>query len=123
MSKVTEEKLLEVAKAECNQGFPFFKHGFSRIRPHSIERSLDAAERIRKVLPDCFNEVKCDTSDNLCGNFTFTCKIPNETVLHKNIEAYVHVNRYGVGINFGTVQEAEEFLKLFVSNPKGSENG
>ena len=123
MSKVTEEKLLEVAKAECNQGFPYFKYGISSTRPHSIEYSLEAAERIRKVLPDCFSEVKCDTSDNLCGNFTFSCKIPNENVPNKNIEAYLNVNRYGVGMHFGVIESAEEFFKLFVSNPKRSENG
>lgn len=123
MSKVTEEKLLEVAKAECNQGFPYFKHGTSSTRPHSIEHSLEAAERIRKVLPDCFSEVKCDTSDNLCGNFTFKCKVPNENVPNKNIEVYLNVNRYGVGMHFGVIESAEEFFKLFVSNPKGSENG
>jgi hypothetical protein len=122
MSKITEEKLLEVTKAECNQGFPYFKHGFSSTRPHSIEQDLEVAERIRKILPDCFSEVECDTSDNLCGNFTFRCKVPNENVPHKNIEASVHVNRYGAGINFGSIQEAEEFFKLYVSNPKGSEN-
>lgn len=123
MSKVTEEELLNTAKNACNQGFPYFKHGISRIRPHSIERDLEAAEQIRKVLPDCFSEVECDTSDNLCGNFTFRCKVPNENVPHKNIEASAHVNRYGVGIHFSTVQAVEEFFKMFVSNPKGSENG
>lgn len=123
MSKVTEEELLNTAKNACNQGFPYFKHGISRIRPHSIERDLEAAERIRKLLPDCFNEVKCDTSNNLSGNFMFTGKVPNENVPYKNIEIYVHVNRFGVGTYFRDVQSAEEFFKLFVSNPKGSENG
>lgn len=123
MSKITEEQLLNVAKAECNHEFPFFKHGTSNTRPHSMERDLEAAERIRKVLPDCFSEVKCDTSSNICGTFTFSCKIPNENVPNKNIEAYLNVNRYGAGIHFGFVESAEEFFKLFVSNPKGSENG
>lgn len=113
--KVTEEELLNVAKNAC-QGFPYFKHGFSHTRPHSIERDLETAERIRKVLPDCFSEVKCDTSNNFSGNFTFTCKIPNENVLHKSIEAYVHVNRYGVGTYFRDIESAEEFFKQYMSN-------
>lgn len=123
MSKVTEEELLNTAKNACNQGFPYFKHGISRTRPHSIERDLDAAERIRKLLPDCFSEVKCDTSNNLSGNFMFTGRVPNENVPYKNIEIYVHVNRYGVGTYFRDTQSAEEFFKQFVSNPEGSENG
>lgn len=123
MSKVTEEELLNTAKNACNQGFPYFKHGISSTRPHSIERDLEVAERIRKLLPDCFSEVKCDTSNNLSGNFTFTGKVPNENVPYKNIEIYVHVNRFGVGTYFRDTQSAEEFFKQFVSNPEGSENG
>lgn len=123
MSKVTEEELLNTAKNACNQGFPYFKHGISRTRPHSIERDLDAAERIRKLLPNCFSEVTCDTSNNLSGNFMFTGRVPNENVPYKNIEIYVHVNRYGVGTYFRDTQSAEEFFKQFVSNPEGSENG
>ena len=114
--KVTEEKLLNAAKDACNQGFPYFKHGTSSTQPHSIERDLEAAERIRKVLPDCFSEVVCDVSSNLCGDFTFSCKVPNENVLHKSIEASVHVNRYGAGTYFRDLESAEEFFKLFVSN-------
>jgi len=114
--KVTEEELLNTAKNACNQGFPYFKHGISSTRPHSIERDLETAERIRKVLPDCFSEVECNTSNNLSGNFTFTCKIPNENVLHKSIEAYVHVNRYGVGTYFRDIESAEEFFKQFMTN-------
>lgn len=114
--KVTEEELLNIAKDACNQGFPYFKHGFSSTRPHSIEHDLNAAERIRKVLPDCFSEVKCDTSDNLCGNFTFKCNIPNENVPSKKIDARVHVNRYGVGAYFSDVESAEEFFKQFMPN-------
>ena len=81
-----------------------------------VERDLEAAERIRKVLPDCFSEVECNTSNNLTGSFTFTCKIPNENVLHKSIEAYVHVNRYGVGTYFRDIESAEEFFKQFMPN-------
>lgn len=114
--KVTEEELLNIAKDACNQGFPYFKHGFSSTRPHSIEHDLNAAERIRKVLPDCFSEVKCDTSNNISGTFTFSCKIPNENVPNKNIEAYLNVNRYGVGMRFGFVESAEEFFKQFMPN-------
>lgn len=113
--KVTEEELLNVAKAEC-QVFPYFKHGFSSTRPHSIVRDLEAAERIRKVLPDCFSEVTCDTSNNLCGNFTFKCNIPNENVPYKRIEVSVHVNQYGVGTYFRDIESAEEFFKQFMPN-------
>ena len=112
--KVTEEELLNTAKNACNQGFPYFKHGISSTPPHSIERDLEAAERIRKVLPDCFSEVKCDTSDNICGNFTFKCNIPNENLPSKRIEAYVYVNRYDVETHFISVPVAEEFFKRYM---------
>ena len=112
--KVTEEELLNTAKDACNLGFPNFKHGFSSTRPHSIEHDLEAAEQIRKVLPDCFSEVKCDTSDNLCGNFTFKCNVPDENLPSKRIEAYVHVNRYGAGMHFISIPVAEEFFKRYM---------
>jgi hypothetical protein len=112
--KVTEEELLNTAKNACNQGFPYFKHGISSTPPQSIERDLEAAERIRKVLPDCFSEVKCDTSDNICGNFTFKCNIPNENLPSKRIEAYVYVNRYDVETHFISVPVAEEFFKQYM---------
>lgn len=112
--KVTEEELLNTAKKACNQGFPYFKHGISSTPPSSIERDLEAAERIRKVLPDCFSEVKCDTSDNICGNFTFKCNIPDENLPSKRIEAYVYVNRYDVETYFISVPVAEEFFKRYM---------
>ncbi len=121
MSKVTEEKLIEVAHKACNQGFPYFKHGISSTPPSSIERDLEAAERIRKVLPDCFDEVTCDTSSNICGDFTFKCNIPDENIPSKRIEAYVYVNRYEVDTHFISVPVAEEFFKMFMGKSDGNE--
>jgi hypothetical protein len=96
MSKITVEQITNAAKEACNS-FPYFKHGFSATPPHDITEDLDAAIKVNELLPDIFDEVSCDTSDNIVGTFKFQGIFKNSK--GNNIPVDVHVDRYDVAFS------------------------
>ena len=96
MSKLTTERITAVAKEACNS-FPFFKHGFSATPPHDITEDLDAAIKVNELLPDIFDNVSCDTANNIVGTFKFQGIFKNSK--GNNIPVDVHVDRYDVAFS------------------------
>lgn len=96
MSKITVEQITNAAKEACNS-FPFFKHGFSASLPHDITEDLRAAIKVNELLPDIFDIVSCDTSDNIAGTFKFKGIFKNSK--GNNIPLEVYVDRYEVSFN------------------------
>lgn len=92
-SKLTTERITAVAKEACNS-FPFFKRGFAASLPHDITEDLNAAIKVNEVLPDLFDQVSCNTSDNIVGTFKFRGFLKNSK--GNNIPVEVYVNRYDV---------------------------
>ena len=88
MSKVTKEDIIAAAKAACNS-FPFFKHGFSATPAHDITEDLDAAIKVNELLPDMFDNVTCDTSDNIVGTFKFQGIFKNSKGNNIPVDVYV----------------------------------
>lgn len=96
MSKITAEQITNAAKEACDN-FPFFKHGLSATPPHDITEDLDAAIKVNELLPDLFDEVSCDTSDNIVGTFKFQGIFKNSK--GNNVQVDVHVDRYDVAFS------------------------
>lgn len=96
MSKITAEQITNAAKEACNS-FPYFKHGFSATPPHNITEDLDAAIKVNELLPDIFDDVTCDTSDNIVGTFKLQGIFKNSKGY--NIPVEVYVDRYEVSFN------------------------
>lgn len=96
MSKITVEQITNAAKEACNS-FPFFKHGFSATPPHNITEDLDAAIKVNELLPDIFDNVSCDTSNNIVGTFKLQGTFKNSK--GNNIPVQVHVDRYDVSFS------------------------
>ena len=93
MSKITVEQITDAAKAACNS-FPYFKHGFSSTPPNDLTADLEAAIKVNECLPDCFDTVTCDTSDNIVGEFHFRGMVKNSKGADVAIDLYV--TRYDV---------------------------
>ncbi len=93
MSKITTEQITAAAMAACNS-FPYFKHGFSATPPNDITADLGAAIKVNNLLPDIFEEVSCDTSDNIVGTFKFRGTFKNSK--GDNVGVDVFVDRYDV---------------------------
>jgi len=96
MSKITVEQITNAAKEACNS-FPYFKHGFSATPPHNITEDLDAAIKVNELLPDIFDNVSCDTSNNIVGTFKLQGTFKNSN--GNNIPVQVHVDRYDVSFS------------------------
>ena len=95
MSKITVEQIKDAAKAACNS-FPYFKHGFSSTPPNNLTDDLDAAIKVNACLPDCFDSVTCDTSNNIVGAFHFRGMVKNSKGTDVAVDLYV--TRYDVRI-------------------------
>jgi hypothetical protein len=95
MSKITVEQITDAARAACNS-FPYFKHGFSATPPNELTADLEAAIKVNACLPDCFDSVTCDTSDNIVGEFHFHGMVKNSKGTDVAVDLYV--NRYDVHI-------------------------
>lgn len=95
MSKITVEQITDAARAACNS-FPYFKHGFSSTPPNDLTADLEAAIKVNACLPDCFDSVTCDTSDNIVGEFQFHGMVKNSKGTDVAVDLYV--NRYDVRI-------------------------
>ena len=96
MSKITTEQITAAAKAACNS-FPFFKHGFSATPPHDITEDLDAAIKVNELLPDIFDNVSCDTANNIVGTFKLQGIFKNSK--GNIVPVQVHVDRYDVSFS------------------------
>ena len=96
MSKITTEQITHAAKEACNS-FPYFKHGFAASLPHDITEDLRAAIKVNELLPDIFDNVTCDTSNNIAGTFKFQGIFKNSK--GNNVPVDVHVDRYDVAFS------------------------
>jgi len=96
MSKITVEQITNAAKEACNS-FPYFKHGFSATPTHNITEDLYAAIKVNELLPDIFDNVSCDTSNNIVGTFKLQGTFKNSK--GNNIPVQVHVDRYDVSFS------------------------
>lgn len=93
MSKITTEQITNAAKEACNS-FPYFKHGFAASLPHDITEDLHAAIKVNEVLPDLFDQVSCNTSDDIVGTFRFHGLFKNSKGIDVPVD--VLVTRYDV---------------------------
>jgi len=95
MSKITVNQIADAAYAACNS-FPYFKHGFSLTPPNDLTDDMEAAIKVNACLPDCFDSVTCDTSNNIVGEFHFHGMVKNSKGTDVAVDLYV--NRYDVHI-------------------------
>jgi hypothetical protein len=95
MSKITVEQITDAARTACNS-FPYFKHGFSSTPPNNLTADLEAAIKVNACLPDCFDSVTCDTSNNIVGSFHFRGMVKNSKGTDVALDLYV--TRYDVRI-------------------------